>query len=105
MQFKIYSDSVTDVPYITCDICSGRIGDFQNDLASGAKGNGQTPGDVTIHHQKCALPQPATVNMSIGDFIALFLVKNRIGTLANFGGAAGTNRVMIDLPANKGFSL
>jgi hypothetical protein len=100
MGFKVYSDSLGDVPYFVCDICGQRIGDFFSDLASGSKGSGQTPGNVTIHHKTCALPSPAPVNMALGDFLALVLSKNRVGSLGNIG---TMNRVTIEIPLKKEF--
>jgi hypothetical protein len=77
--FKLMQEGGSDFPVLICDVCSQRIADLWNDLASGSHVDGGL-GNVVIHHKKCPTQEP--LHMPLVDFFGLFMVKNRIGDLA-----------------------
>ena len=98
MGFKLYSDSMTDMPMLACDVCGERIIDIWNDKATGSPGrDGQTT-DVVVHHATHDVP--GTVSMLLVDFIRLFVVQNRPG---NLGSDGVNNTVHVQYPMARRF--
>ena len=98
MGFKLYSDSMMDRPILMCDVCGGQLVDLFADKASGSPGSNGQITDVVVHHAKCA--SAGAVHIPLLDFLKLFAIENRIGTLGTDG---AVNRLTVEHPAGKGF--
>lgn len=100
MSFKLYSDAISDVPFLVCDVCGQKVVDLWNDKATGSPAsNGQTT-DVKVHHAACQAT--GTVTIPLIDFLRLFVTSNRLG---NLGSSQGVDKVSVEYPTGKGFEV
>jgi hypothetical protein len=74
MGFKLYSDSMMDMPMLACDVCGQKIIDIWSDKATGTPSQDGQLSDVTVHHASCAAT--GSVSMQLIDFIRLFRPGN-----------------------------
>lgn len=98
MAFKLYSDKVSDLPFLACDVCGQRIVDVWGDKATGTPSNDGKVSEVVVHHAACKAT--GAVQIPLVDFLRLFVISNRIGNLASDG---KTDRLSVEYPSGKGF--
>lgn len=98
MAFKLYSDQLTDLPYLACDVCGQRIVDVWSDKASGSPTNDGKISEVVVHHAACKAP--GALQIPLINFLRLFVIGNRIG---NVGSDGKTDRLIVEYPTGKGF--
>lgn len=98
MAFKLYSDKITDLPHLACDVCGQRIVDVWNEKATGTPTGDGKVSEVVVHHAACKAT--GTVTIPLVDFLRLFVIGIRIGNLASDG---KTDRLSVEYPTGKGF--